>query len=134
MNITNLPPIEETTVSGVRLQKKPNHDHYTKPKIVPSGDSYTCQNPSEMRQKLQCAKKHGTCGNLQYLPESGFWIFTKKAQYAYTCNGTETPKTIREMFGLKDGALRRCDSYIFDANRPYEKNHVVYFYEEDIKK
>jgi len=133
MKITDIQYIEMT--QRPRIKSKQQHNHEIKPNIIVTGDSYTCQNTAEMRQKLQCAKKHGICGNLQYIPEKkSLIIFTKKAQYAYTCNGNETPKTIREMFGLKNGALRRCDSYIFDADRAYPKNQVVYFYEEDIKK
>ena len=132
ISITN--SAQEATLQAQPKSKEVQiHNHDVKPTSKPVGDVYVCTNPDEMRRKLYCAKQEGTCGKLKYLPEKRFLLHTKKAQYAYTCTGAETPRIIREMFGLKDGALRRCDSHIFDANRFYPAGQVVYFYEEDIK-
>ena len=37
------------------------------------------------------------------------------------------------MFGLKDGALLKCNDWIVDANHPFDAGTPIYFLEKDIK-
>ena len=113
-----------------------NHQHNVKAVVESDGDTYTCKNKEQMRKKLECAKTNGKCGvDLFYTPSKEGWWFLpdQKAVYTYICDGTDTAGSIREMFNLKDGALRKFDTHIFDIHRPYPKGHEIKFYEEDIK-
>ena len=72
---------------------------------------------------------------LQYVPEESFLLglITRDAEYIYIANGRESIKDIRAKFHLKDGALRKCNSEIVDANWIPSKGKKIYFEKNDVK-
>ena len=106
--------------------------HYHKVEGSYQGDNFVCSNKKDVKKWLKCAKKNGSCNGITYTPESTYLLFLKHpATYTYKTRPSDTPQSVREMFNLKDGALRRYDDYIFDIHEPYQ-GRVITFAEEDI--
>lgn len=59
-----------------------------------------------------------------------FGLYTRKAEYTYYADGKESIAEIKAKFGLKDGAIAKCNG-ISDENYIPEKGKEIYFYEED---
>ncbi|GEM_PF-6387204 len=59
-------------------------------------------------------------------------LFKKRSEYTYKANGKESVNDIKAKFHLKDGALRKCNPYIVDAEWIPEKGRDIYFMKDDI--
>lgn len=107
------------------------------------------KNPFESSQKLAAAfsknnksfetQKQDVELNLYHLKAQGcyrseekffFGLITRKAEYTYYADGKESIAEIKAKFGLKDGAIAKCNG-ISDENYIPEKGKEIYFYEED---
>ena len=108
------------------------HTHSHKAEGNYKGDNFVCSNKKDVKKWLDCAKKNGSCDGITYTPESTYLLFFKRcATYTYKTRPGDTPQSVREMFNLKEGALRRYDNYIFDIHESYQ-GRVITFAEEDI--
>lgn len=124
----------ETEIYTETKQKstKPSHKHVTKAEGRYQGDNFVCTNKKDVKKWLECAKKNGSCDGITYTPESSYLlVFTHPATFSYKTKPGDTPQSVREMFNLKPGALKRYDDYIFNIHEPYQ-GKVVTFAEEDI--
>ncbi len=106
-----------------------------------------CKNPKIYAQtlynKCKTRKKMGYCSDntkldLDYSKSKTYkllWfkIYTKDAEYTYHTKRGDTAASVRKMFGLKDGALLKCNDWIVDANHPFDVGTPIYFLEKDIK-
>lgn len=117
---------ETTTVT---TQTKPQTKTSTPPASGSSSDGY--KKTSTPKENIKLAMSEGT---LTYKAGEKFlWgLIERKAQYTYQASGRETIADIRAKFGLQDGALRKCNSYINDAEWVPEKGKLIFFNEEDI--
>ena len=96
--------------------------------------------PQEVNEQTVTIEKTSAKSNLAklkadglYRPEEKFFfgLKTRKAQYTYKANGKESISEIKEKFGLKDGAISKCNSQIRDDNWIPPKDYEIFFYEED---
>lgn len=69
----------------------------------------------------------------QYRPEEKFLfgLITREAQYTYYANGYECIADIKAKFGLKDGAISKCNQNIQDDEWIPPKGYEIFFYEKD---
>lgn len=86
------------------------------------------------RKRMDCSSS-GAELDLEYCESEKlfFGLFTREAEYTYRAKRGDTAASVRAMFGLKDGALLKCNSWIVDANLPFEEGRPIYFLEKDIK-
>ena len=122
-----------------KLKTRPSITVHNHP-IVAKGswdnsDIFECTNKKDIKKWLKCAKEKGNCSDLVYHPAyttKGWFKDTKHpATFTYKTNWGDTPQSVREMFNLKPGALRRFDDTIQSATEPYQ-GKVITFAEEDI--
>ena len=75
-------------------------------------------------------------GRLKLTPEEKFFfgLYTREAQYTYTCNGKESLADIRSKFNLKAGALLKCNSWIVDVEHVPAKGKEIFFNAKDVQK
>ena len=107
------------------------------------------ENPFESSQKLAATfsknnesfetQKQDVELNLYHLKAQGcyrgeekffFGFITRKAEYTYYADGKESIAEIKAKFGLKDGAIAKCNGISDDDHVPKEGKEI-YFYEED---
>lgn len=117
---------ETTTVT---TQTKPQTKTDTTSVSGSYSDDYN--RASTTKKNINRAKREGTL-TYQAGEKFFFGLIERKAQYTYQTSGTETIADIRTKFGLKDGALKKCNSYIVDAEWVPQKGKLIYFNEEDI--
>ncbi len=105
-----------------------------------------CKNPKvyakTLHNKCKTRKRLGYCSDntkldLDYSESKTynflFFTHTKDAEYTYHTKRGDTAASVRQMFGLKDGALLKCNKWIVDANHPFDVGTPIYFLEKDIK-
>ena len=105
-----------------------------------------CKNPKTFAKTLynECKtrKRLGYCSDkteldLDYSKSEThkflFITYTKDAEYTYHTKSGDTAASVRQMFGLKNGALLKCNKWIVDANHPFDVGTPIYFLEKDIK-
>ena len=75
-------------------------------------------------------------GCLKLTPEEKFFfgLYTREAQYTYTCNGKESLADIRSKFNLRPGALLKCNSWIVDVEHVPQKGKEIFFDAKDVQK
>ena len=108
-------------------------------KATDEAKSYTplAQEVKEQAVTIEKASAKSNLAKLKadglYRPEEKFFfgLKTRKAQYAYKADGKESISEIKEKFGLKDGAISKCNSQIRDDAWIPPKDYEIYFYEED---
>ena len=108
------------------------------------------ENPFESSQKLAATfsknnesfetQKQDVELNLYHLKAQGcyrgeekffFGLITRKAEYTYYTDGKESIAEIKAKFGLKDGAISKCNPNIQDDDWIPPKDYEIFFYEED---
>ena len=119
INCTNFIATQETTTSS-----KPQPAAQTLPKEVADTTVSINNSPEANLAKL---KKEGC-----YRSEEKFFfgLITRKAEYTYYADGKESIAEIKAKFGLKDGAIAKCNGISDDDHVPKEGKEI-YFYEED---
>ena len=148
-----------TPITSVRSVKNPKSQRTTKAVLKPQGtkNEYVsktemnelkkkCKNPKIYAKTLynECKtrKRLGYCSNdtkldLDYSESKTynllFKTYTKDAEYTYHTKSGDTAASVRQMFGLKNGALLKCNKWIVDANHPFDVGTPIYFLEKDIK-
>lgn len=113
-----------TTTQEFTTSSKPQHIGQRLPKEVADTTVSIKNSPEANLAKL---KKEGC-----YRGEEKFFfgLFTREAEYTYYADGKESIAEIKAKFGLKDGAIAKCNGISDDDYVP-EKGKEIYFYEED---
>ena len=88
------------------------------------GDTVT----TNIKSRLEQLKAQGC-----YSPEKRFLfgLITREAQYTYHADGQECIAEIKAKFGLKDGAISKCNPNIQDDDWVPPKDYEIFFYEDD---
>ncbi len=119
-----------TSISFYQTEKK---DNFFEPLLEFNKQTGVDQNPKKQdcKNNIDQALKNGS---LIYHPgqKNCFLFKDRKAEYEYHANGRETIGMIKEKFGLKDGAIRKCNPNIKDDDWMPPKGQKIFFYEEDV--
>lgn len=120
---SNTVNVASQKIDTTKVQKPQTNS--TESTTCPQGDTY---GQDTVESRLNQLKKEGC-----YRPEEKFFfdLITRKAQYTYHSNGQESIAEIKVKFGLKDGAISKCNQNIQDDGWIPPKNYEIFFYEED---
>ena len=99
-------------------------------------DKFICSNKKDIKKWLKCAKDRGECEGLRYRPAyttKNFWgkKIYHPATYEYDTNWGDNAQSVREIFNLKQGALKKHNGPIYDILEPFQGKTII-FEENDI--